>query len=154
MGKYGLVRCAARLATYPPLSPAGNRFYSSTTLKPLRILFCGSDAFSCASLVALHNEYQRDREGIASIDVVCRPGKPSGRSMKAIKEGIKASLDYLFLVLTNNLVPLKSTAQELGLRVHEIDTFTGWDVSNHFFSDVIRISLIKHQATYTKRRVH
>jgi hypothetical protein len=55
--------------------------------KQLRILFCGSDEFSCASLRALH-QLQQDRPRlIRSIDVMVRPGKPSGRSLKTIREG-------------------------------------------------------------------
>jgi hypothetical protein len=54
--------------------------------RPLRVLFCGSDEFSCASLRALHEEKQSNIS-IASIDVLCRPGKLSGRGMKTVKEG-------------------------------------------------------------------
>jgi hypothetical protein len=57
------------------------------TSKPLRILFCGSDDFSSASLRGLYEEQRRDPELIASIDVLCRPGKPSGRSLKNIRQG-------------------------------------------------------------------
>lgn len=57
------------------------------TSKPLRILFCGSDAFSSASLRGLYEEQRRNPDLIASIDVLCRPGKPSGRSLKTIREG-------------------------------------------------------------------
>lgn len=71
----------------PRLSCDGARSYSQKASKPLRILFCGSDEFSGASLRALHAEQQRDLKGILSIDVLCRPGKPSGRSMKKIREG-------------------------------------------------------------------
>ncbi|KAG0645833.1 Methionyl-tRNA [Hyphodiscus hymeniophilus] len=78
--------------------------------KPLRILFCGSDEFSSASLRAVYDEQRRDPNLIASIDVMCRPGKPSGRSLKTIRE-----------------VPIKAVAEELGLPVHTRDTFTGWD---------------------------
>ena len=54
--------------------------------KPLRILFCGSDELSSACLKSLHKEHQTYPETIASIDVLCRPGKPSGRSLKRIRE--------------------------------------------------------------------
>lgn len=57
------------------------------TSKPLRILFCGSDSFSCESLRALVKEKKRDPEGIASIDVLIRPGKPFGRGLKEIRGG-------------------------------------------------------------------
>lgn len=85
------------------------RFHSSLASKPLRILFCGSDNASSAALHAVCNEQKRDPSSIASIDVLCRPGKPYGRGLKQIRE-----------------VPLKATAQKLGLRIHTRDTFTGW----------------------------
>lgn len=53
--------------------------------EPLRILYCGSDAFSCTALTALHQEAQRSSNNIASIDVVCREGKPYGRGLKVIR---------------------------------------------------------------------
>ena len=55
---------------------------------PLRILFCGSDEFSCASLEALQAEKERNRELIRSIDVVVRPPKPTGRGNKVIRRGM------------------------------------------------------------------
>lgn len=55
---------------------------------PLRVLFCGSDEFSCASLQALRDEHVRNPSLIRSIDVVVRPGKPTGRGYKAIREGM------------------------------------------------------------------
>ncbi|KAN0108393.1 Formyltransferase [Hyaloscypha variabilis] len=87
------------------------RFYSTKSSKPLRILFCGSDDFSSASLRALHAECERNPQLIKSIDVLCRPAKPSGRSLKKVRE-----------------VPIKAVAQQLSLPVHERDTFTGWDL--------------------------
>lgn len=97
--------------------------------EPLRILFCGSDAFSCASLRALHELQQSDRNGklIKSIDVLVRPGKPAGRGLKRVAVG-----------------PLFHLAEELGLPVHKRDTFTGWDlppaghVSHHETGEVVR----------------
>lgn len=65
--------------------------------QPLRILFCGSDNFSIASLKALDAERnsgagQSSGGGlIESIDVVCRPGKRVGRGLKEIREGKRAS---------------------------------------------------------------
>ncbi|KFY06714.1 hypothetical protein V492_07818 [Pseudogymnoascus sp. VKM F-4246] len=90
---------------------ASRRLYSSPATRPLRILFCGSDDVSAASLAALCDEQTRDPSSIASIDVLCRPGKPYGRGLKKIRE-----------------VPLIATAQSLGLRTHMRDTFTGWEV--------------------------
>jgi methionyl-tRNA formyltransferase len=67
------------------------RRYSSalpkTAANPLRILFCGSDEFSIASLRKLL-QAKNDVPGlIESIDVVHRPAKPTGRSLKKLREG-------------------------------------------------------------------
>ncbi|KAI1085317.1 formyl transferase [Whalleya microplaca] len=78
---------------------------------PLHILFCGSDEFSCAALSALHGEHVRNPELVRSIDVVVRPGKPTGRGMKTIRHP-----------------PIRSLATELSLPIHERPTFTGWDM--------------------------
>ncbi|KAJ9264565.1 hypothetical protein DTO212C5_7068 [Paecilomyces variotii] len=86
-----------------------SRCLSSSSHEPLRILFCGSDEFSIASLKALHEEHKKEPSRIASIDVVCRPGKRVGRGLKKIRE-----------------VPIKAAATQLALPIHEIDTFTGW----------------------------
>lgn len=76
---------------------------------PLRILFCGSDAFSIASLRAL-SEAKKNIPGlIGSIDVVHRPAKRTGRGLKVLKEA-----------------PIYHTATQLNLPTHPIDTFTGW----------------------------
>ncbi|KAH7358914.1 methionyl-tRNA transformylase [Plectosphaerella cucumerina] len=91
----------------PRFSTTAHR--AQKTSDPLRILFCGSDEFSIAALRALHEEHKANDGLIQSLDVVVRPGKPTGRGMKTIRE-----------------VPIKSTAQELGLRIHELNTFTGW----------------------------
>lgn len=56
--------------------------------KPLRILFCGSEEFSIASLLALHGEHERNPELIASIDVVCKPAKRVGRGRTGLREGV------------------------------------------------------------------
>ena len=74
----------------PKLAYCGlkRRFFATkSNLEPLRILFCGSDDFSIASLQKLYKEHQQDKDLIASIDVVCRPGKPVGRGRKIIREG-------------------------------------------------------------------
>ncbi|KAM0797447.1 formyl transferase [Usnea florida] len=84
-------------------------YTSQATSEPLRILFCGSDEFSIASLRALYKEHKRDKALIESIDVVCRPAKPVGRGFKATRE-----------------VPISPIAKDLALSVHKIDTFTMW----------------------------
>lgn len=63
------------------------RFYTTKSYDPLRILFCGSDEFSIASLRALHAYHLKQPNQIASIDVVCRPGKRVGRGLKKVREG-------------------------------------------------------------------
>ncbi|KAB8606255.1 hypothetical protein FH972_025885 [Carpinus fangiana] len=74
----------ARLVTKPSV-PAWRRLYSASSpasLKPLRILFCGSDSFSARALQRLHREHVGDASFIQSIDVVKKLDKPSGRGMK------------------------------------------------------------------------
>ena len=62
-------------------------YASQVTCEPLRILFCGSDEFSIASLRALHKVHERDKALIESIDVVSRPPKLVGRGFKDIRQG-------------------------------------------------------------------
>ena len=80
------------------------RHSSTKTSNPLRILFCGSDEFSIASLRAIHNEHLRNPKTIASIDVVHRPGKRTGRGLKLIREGMHAKE----LLLKRKLIQSKS----------------------------------------------
>ncbi|KAH8697167.1 methionyl-tRNA formyltransferase family protein [Talaromyces proteolyticus] len=101
----------------------GYRWSSTSSKEPLRILFCGSDEFSAASLNALHAEHLRAPQTIESIEVVCRPGKRVGRGLKEIRE-----------------VPIKHAATKLGLRIHEIDTFTGWTLPNTPIDLIIAVS--------------
>ncbi|MCJ1404133.1 Methionyl-tRNA formyltransferase [Xylographa trunciseda] len=54
--------------------------------EPLRILFCGADEFSIASLEALHHEKEANPDLIKSIDVVCKVGKKHGRGLKNVRE--------------------------------------------------------------------
>lgn len=70
-----------------PYQASTIRFVSTKPYDPLRILFCGSDEFSIASLKALHKEHLLNPDRIASIDVVCRPGKKIGRGLKIVREG-------------------------------------------------------------------
>ncbi len=100
----------------PPPSLRGyyglSRYLSSQRNKgdPLRILYCGSDAFSTVCLRALC-EYSREPEsGILSIDVVTRTDKRTGRGLKILKQSA-----------------IKPAALELGLPLHQIDTFSGWN---------------------------
>jgi methionyl-tRNA formyltransferase len=71
----------------------GYRFLATKTYDPLRILFCGADEFSIASLKALHEEHIKRPDRISSIDVVCRPGKRVGRGLKKIREGTLSTFE-------------------------------------------------------------
>ncbi|CAI6338644.1 unnamed protein product [Periconia digitata] len=78
--------------------------------EPLRILFCGSDEFSIASLRKLLHAKQSEPNLIETINVVHRPAKPTGRGLKELRQ-----------------VPIQAVAtEELKLDTHVIDTFTGW----------------------------
>lgn len=85
------------------------RGISSKVSDPLRILFCGSDPFSIASLDAVHLEKQQSPDLIKSLDVVCRPPKRVGRGLKILQEP-----------------PVAARARALSLPLHQIDTFEGW----------------------------
>ncbi|PWY76225.1 methionyl-tRNA formyltransferase family protein [Aspergillus heteromorphus CBS 117.55] len=100
-----------RVPFFPSLSFSllSHRCLATKAYDPLRILFCGSDEFSIASLKALHEEHVKRPDHIASIDVVCRPGKRVGRGLKTVRD-----------------VPIKAAASDLSLPIHEIDTFRGW----------------------------
>lgn len=87
--------CYRRIQLNPSVA---RRYISTKTYEPLRILFCGSDDFSIASLNALHKEHCSRPDLISSIDVVCRPGKRVGRGLKTIREG-----DYLYEINCNKL---------------------------------------------------
>ncbi|TQS38617.1 hypothetical protein Golomagni_00875 [Golovinomyces magnicellulatus] len=93
--------------------------YSTKVSDPLRILFCGSDEFSVSSLKELQKEKIINPSLIKSIDVLCRPGKPIGRGMRKTAEA-----------------PIKAAAQNIGLPVHETDTFTGWNLPRPGDEDV------------------
>ncbi|KAK0384923.1 hypothetical protein NLU13_7402 [Sarocladium strictum] len=91
------------------------RYLSTTTVsssshEPLRILFCGSDRFSCASLQALHTEHVKNGKLIEALDVMVLPPKWAGRGNKELRE-----------------VPCKLLAEKLGLRIHQRSTFREWE---------------------------
>lgn len=102
-----------RLLRAPHHNTSALRRYASETrnFDPLRILFCGSDLFSCASLSALHVLHKNNPEIVKSIDVVCRAPKPVGRGYKELRPR-----------------EIDSLASELGLPVWRRDTFAGWDI--------------------------
>ncbi|OCT52169.1 Methionyl-tRNA formyltransferase, mitochondrial [Cladophialophora carrionii] len=90
---------------------ASRRFYSQEPVSddPLRILFCGTDSFSTVSLEALHDHSKTSGSGIISIDVVTRTDKRVGRGRRQLRGPA-----------------IKHVAEQRGLAVHQIDTFTGW----------------------------
>ncbi|EPQ67863.1 Methionyl-tRNA synthetase [Blumeria graminis f. sp. tritici 96224] len=94
----------------------------SKVSKPLRILFCGSDDFSVSSLKAVQRERERNPNLIKSIEVLCRPGKPVGRGLNKIFQA-----------------PIRAAAEQLGLPLHERDSFRGWQLPR---SDDETINLI------------
>lgn len=107
-----LIRRSAKIVQVVP-----KRSYQTSKDERLRILFCGADPFSIASLKAIHTE-SRTNPTIASIDVVTKKDKRTGRGLRFV-----------------TAPPIKKVALDLGLPVHQIDTFTGWDppvnVSDH-----------------------
>ncbi|EXJ77716.1 hypothetical protein A1O3_09945 [Capronia epimyces CBS 606.96] len=92
---------------------------------PLRILFCGSDAFSTASLRALHAYSQSSESNILSIDVVTKTDKRTGRGLKIVKPPA-----------------IKPVALDLALPLHQIDTFTGWNPPKYLTGGVPSINLV------------
>lgn len=88
------------------------RHYSQASgNKRIHVLFCGSDDFSIASLNALHSYSQERDSNVASIDVAAKTDKRVGRGLKVIRPP-----------------PIKPVAQNLGLPVHQFDTFRGWNL--------------------------
>lgn len=92
-----LARFLSRRSTRPGC--ATRRFSAastaSTTARPLRILFCGSDAFSIACLEPLARILRHDSHNVQSIDVLCRTDKMVGRGLKTLSEGARVRLGSL-----------------------------------------------------------
>jgi hypothetical protein len=55
---------------------------------PLRILLCGSDEFSVASLEGLNRIHQERPKVIKSIDVLCKEDQRTGRGLENISQGM------------------------------------------------------------------
>ncbi|KAK4191501.1 Methionyl-tRNA formyltransferase [Podospora australis] len=83
---------------------------------PLRILFCGSDDFSCHSLKALHEEHKTNPSLIESLEVLIPTPKPTGRGLKKL-----------------NKAPISTLAEELKLPIHMTDKqgFKTWEMPAH-----------------------
>ncbi|KAM3561322.1 hypothetical protein MY1884_002417 [Beauveria asiatica] len=94
---------------------ATSRVLARGVTEPLKILFCGSDPFSCASLRALHQEQLENKELVEEIEVMVMPGKKVGRGLKE-----------------NARVPCKELAEELGLKIHERPSFEDWTLPPGF----------------------
>ncbi|KEY73708.1 hypothetical protein S7711_06282 [Stachybotrys chartarum IBT 7711] len=110
-----MFRPFARIATVPLRSPTAHRCASTSTRgkasDPLRILFCGSDDFSCESLRALQREHVGNPGLVQSLEVMVRPPKPTGRGNKKL-----------------SIVPCQQLASQLRLPIHELNTFRGWEL--------------------------
>jgi len=105
---------------------AHQRGLSLKSSDPLRVLFCGADEFSIASLQGLYKEHLANPELIRSIDVVCKRGKRYGRGLKQIREGRSYHFRAKNLSIDLVSVPISAVANELSLPLHQIDTFTKW----------------------------
>jgi len=106
--KYRLIRLFRTASHLRPCRPS-SCLYSTSRQEPLQILFCGADDFSIFSLEAFHKLRQVDPALIASIHVLCKNDKATGRGSKTISSP-----------------PIKAKALSLDLPTHQIDTFTGW----------------------------
>ncbi|KHN99392.1 methionyl-tRNA formyltransferase [Metarhizium album ARSEF 1941] len=106
-------RAHAHLGRAPPsAAPFQRRHGSHKASDPLRILFCGSDTFSCGSLRALHREHVENRALVEALDVMVLPGRRTGRGLKTVRE-----------------VPCKTLAEQLNLPIHQRETFRNWEAS-------------------------
>lgn len=106
--------------------------------EPLHVLFCGSDEFSVVSLRRLQEESQKRPDLIASLQVLCKKGKPVGRGLKEIRDGRPApESENKTVLLMQETVPIKAAAQGLCLPTSEITTFTGWSPPKHIRWDLI-----------------
>jgi len=117
MLSYYFVRFGVNKRAFQPMhEPRSRRLFNTmfTNCPDLRILFCGSDQFSSASLEALATAQRSEQLPIKSIDVVCRPPKRVGRGLKETRE-----------------VPIIGVANSLQLPIHHVDTFTGWRLPSY-----------------------
>lgn len=82
-------------------------FSTKKPFDPLRILFCGSDQFSAASLQALHVEHATNPNIIQSLHVVCKKPKPTGRGLKTLREGeqVFSSSNFFIDISSSNCCP-------------------------------------------------
>ncbi|KAJ6784287.1 hypothetical protein PWT90_06417 [Aphanocladium album] len=108
----GAYQCLA--AAWCHGTPRSRGFATSRALAkdksdPLRILFCGSDDFSCESLKALHTEHRRNQALVESLEVMVLPPKRMGRGLKQVAQS-----------------PCKELAEKLRLTIHERKTFRDW----------------------------
>lgn len=93
--------------------------------QPLRILFCGSDEFSITCLNALDVYSKSTSSNIASINVATKTDKRTGRGLKVVKSP-----------------PIKHAAEQLGLPVHQFDTFRGWHLPKESSSNTSYINMV------------
>ncbi|KAI8098512.1 formyl transferase [Halteromyces radiatus] len=72
------------------------RYYSSTTTRPLRILFFGTDDFASTHLKALIKEKNHKNSCIASLDLVCPPDSRTGRKLNTLTPSATKGLAELY----------------------------------------------------------
>lgn len=119
-----LLRHIYHIKTLPNISRCGTLRSTQARHDPLRVLFCGSDAFSIHSLRALDALRRSEPSIIRQIDVLCRPDKRVGRGLKQIQPG--NCHDNMAELFADQTVPIKAVSQELGLQLHQLDTFKDW----------------------------
>ncbi|CAG7560141.1 unnamed protein product [Fusarium equiseti] len=110
--------------------PQWRRCFSQSTPRrssdPLRILFCGSDEFSCASLRAVHEEHTRNKGLIESLEVMALPPKRTGRGFQHLNQGtftkwdLPSGTNLVIAVSFGLFVPprILRSAKYGGLNVH------------------------------------
>ncbi|EGU87006.1 hypothetical protein FOXB_02400 [Fusarium oxysporum f. sp. conglutinans Fo5176] len=104
--------------------PPWRRLFSQSVPRnssdPLRILFCGSDEFSCASLKALHEEHRHNKKLVESLDVMVLPPRRMGRGFKTLREVPSQNLHRMGSVSFGLFVPprILTSAKYGGLNVH------------------------------------
>ncbi|KAF5535290.1 methionyl-tRNA formyltransferase [Fusarium mexicanum] len=103
--------------------PQWRRLFSQSVTRnspdPLRILFCGSDEFSCASLKALHEEHRHNKNLVESLAVMVLPPRRMGRGFKTLREVPSQNLYRMGLSFGLFVPPrILTSAKYGGLNVH------------------------------------
>lgn len=140
-------RAQARLRLPPPYAPFQRRHSSRKASDPLRILFCGSDAFSCESLRALHREHVKNRALVEALDVMVLPGRRTGRGLRTVHEGEdSAPPSFLSLCL------IIWASKFLALLLHSCLFFKPPAVKVHAAKYCLRTEAVLHHDASTRPR--